>query len=367
LLRSLIKLNSRDTGFNRASVLVVRLEPKGSDQKRGANAIRLNNLYQGLQDRVLAIPGVLSASLAGITPTAAIRPNRTIETRSGAEVGFANVQVYPQYFQTMGMAILSGRDFDRRDMGENASRVAVINETLARAAFPNSNPVGNQFECEGPGKPNCDVIGVVADERYSNLRGEPGAVVYQPFLQRNTGRGQMVLYVRSSGNSTGVREQVKAAVQAMDQNLPAFNIHTLRAEIDAALAPERLVGMLTGLFSLLALLLAAIGLYGVVAYTAMRKTHEIGIRMALGAEKRDVLRMVVGQGLRHALIGVAAGVAGGLGLTQFLASMLYGIKPTDPLTFMVVSLILIAVALLACYIPARRAARVDPMVALRYE
>ena len=370
-VRSLRNLNSRDAGFNRESVLVVRVEPKGSDQKHGPTAIRLNHIYQDLQDRVEAIPGVLSASLAGTNPTTAINPNGTIRTPSGQEVGFGKVQVYPRYFRTLDLPILAGRDFTPADMVENAPYVAVISETLARRAFPNESPIGKRFECEGHDRPLCEIIGVVADARYSNLRGDAPAVAYQPFLQRNTGRGQMVLHVRIWGRNAGITERVRQEVQAIDKALPAFQIQTLATEVDAALIQERLVATLSSFFGFLALVLAAIGLYGLMAYAVAQRTNEIGIRMALGAQHGDVVRMVLRDTLFLVLLAVAIGVPVALAVARLASSLisdlLFGLKATDPVTIVLATVLMVAVALFAAYIPARRATKVDPMVALRYE
>jgi predicted permease len=370
-LRSLISLNSKDASFNRDNVLVVRIEPKGSDQKRGANAIQLNNIYRNLQEQVEAIPGVISASLAGASPTASIQVNGGIRTTSGDLVSFGKLPVYPGYFKTLGMPILAGRDFSPTDMIENSPNVAVISATFARSAFPNEDPVGKQFECEGASSPPCDVIGVVQDSRYGNLRGNPVGTVYQPFLQRKTGRGQMFLHVRVSENNAGITERVRQEVQAIDKTLPAFQIQTLAAELDGALVQERLVATLSSIFGLLALVLAAIGLYGIMAYAVALRSNEIGIRLALGAQCGDIVGMILREAFLLALLGVAIGVPVAMAAIHLahslISGLLSGLQVTDPLAVFLSVVLLISVALLAGYLPARRASRVDPLTALRNE
>jgi putative ABC transport system permease protein len=201
--------------------------------------------------------------------------------------------------------------------------------------------------------------------RQNGLSAQSSSAVYVPLSQSPL--GSMNLVLRTEVDPLSVTDAVRKEMSAMDKDLPIYGVQTLSIYVAQSFVVPQFLSLLLGIFAALALALASVGLYGVVSYSAARRTHEIGIRMALGAEKRDVLRMVVGQGLRLALIGVAIGIAGALALTRFLASLLYGVKPTDPVTFAAVSLILIVVALLACYIPARRAAKVDPMVALRYE
>jgi len=232
---------------------------------------------------------------------------------------------------------------------------------MAHRFFGSSSPIGKHFKFVEGNRPPVEIIGVVANSKYNNLREHSQNFFYVPAAYGQT------LEIHSTGNPNAIIDTVRKAVQVFGGPIGISAIQTLRAQIDESLQQDWLVAALCSVFGALALALACIGLYGVLSFSVARRTHEIGIRMALGAERRDVLRMVVGQGLKLALIGVAIGVAGALALTRFLSSMLYGVKLTDPLTYGAVSLILIVVALMACYIPARRAAKVDPMVALRYE
>ncbi|HKT10887.1 MAG TPA: FtsX-like permease family protein, partial [Terriglobia bacterium] len=246
-------------------------------------------------------------------------------------------------------------------------KVAIISETLARRYFPNQDPIGKVMRFGFPPNTNVPrkIVGIVGDVRDVALTQKPGPMMYVPFAQAPLWGGEVV--ARSSMSTASVAAGIRRAVNSIDKNLPVTDVDSFPEVIHASVAQDRFRTLLMTSFSAIALLLAAVGIFGVISYSASQRTREIGIRMALGAERRDVLRMVVGQGLKLALIGVAIGVACALPLTRFLSSLLYGITPTDPLTFIAVSLILIAVATLACYIPARRAAKVDPMVALRYE
>jgi predicted permease len=251
---------------------------------------------------------------------------------------------------------------------------ALVSQTFARRYFPGQNPLGKRLmEPVNPDeggesasrkapRRSWEIVGIVGDTKYNNLRREIHPMVYLPI----TGGGAR-FELRTAGDPTALIPSVRHTVEVLNKNLPLFRVQTQSQSINDLLVQERVIARLSGMFGSLALLLACVGLYGLLSYEMARRRREIGIRMALGAEKRDVLKMVVGQGIRLALIGVVVGVAGALALTRFLSSLLYGVKPTDPLTFVAVSSILIAVALVACYIPARHAAKVDPMVALRYE
>jgi putative ABC transport system permease protein len=274
--------------------------------------------------------------------------------------------VSPEYFRVMRIPLLRGRFFSEQDSPSNPM-VAIISETLARRYFPNQDPIGRVMRFGFP--PNSDVsrkiVGVVGDVRDVALSREPGSMMYVPFPQAPLWGAEVV--VRSPSNTSSVAAGIGAAVHSIDKNLPVTDVQSFPEVLGASLAQERFRTLLMTSFSAIALLLATIGIFGVISYSVSQRTREIGIRMALGAMKGDVLRMVIGQGLKLALAGVLIGVVGALALTRFLASLLYDVSPTDPLTFIVVALIRVGVALAACYIPARRAAKVDPTVALRYE
>ena len=363
LVKSLQRLNGVDRGFDRSRVLTVRLEPRGSDQKHG-NALRLQRLYLELQEKVQAVPGVIAAGLAGASPTAPLQ-SRTVPTLDGHQIRSMWTQVYPRYFETLGAPILQGRDFGPLDLAGGSAYVTVINETFAKRAFAGENPIGKRIVCNGPNV--CEVIGVVPDIGYSNLKGEAGPVMYYTFLQGPTGRAQMVLHVRFAGEADRIIAQVRSEAAAVDPNLPAFEIRTLETEVDAALIRERLLALLSTCFGGLAVLLAVVGLYGVMTYTVARRTNEIGIRMALGASRARVLRLVLGETLRVTGLGMLAGVPITLWAARLIGSFLYRVTASDPAVLLLAVAFLLTTAMIAGYLPARRASRTDPMAALRCE
>ena len=367
-VRSLQKLVGQEPGVARDRVLIVRVEPKGSDQRNipGTTA-RLDRIYRDLQARVGGIAGVLSCSLAQFTPTTLRGNNVPFGLPSGEEKRALVPMVYPRYFGTMGIAVVSGRDFNEGDLAPNSPLVAVVNDTFARQAF-NGNAVGQQLRSRND---VIEIVGVVRDSRYTNLRGETPPIVYQTFLQTRTGRGQMALYVRIAAEPAVVLPHVRAAVQEIDRDLPLFEVRTLAAEMDAVLIQERLIATLSTVFSVLALVLASVGLYGLLAFSVVERTGEMGIRMALGATRPGVMWTVMREGLMLVGAGVAIGVPAALGVARIasnqIAGLLFGLRATDPVTIAGAGILLALVAAAAAYIPARRASMVDPMVALRNE
>ena len=371
LARTLDRVDSIDPGFPRDRVYTVSLAPQGSDQKNGPNGPRLNRLYLDLLDRIRAIPGVVSASLAGEPPTDR-GYGRPFRIEDGRQVVAHQYPVYAGYFATLGSAIVQGRDLGPTDMTEGAALVAIINETLARQAFPGESALGKRIVCTGlismgeSGSP-CEVIGVARDIPYSTLKDEPQNAIYMTFLQAPTGRGGMELIVRAADGRSDVPAQVRREITAMDPYLPSVVIRTLATDMDAALIRERLLALLSTIFGGLAALLAAIGLYGVIAYSVSRRAQEIGVRMAWGALPRRVLGLVLGETLALAGLGIACGLPAALAATRLLAGFLYGVKRADPTVLLASAGFLVLIAAIAGYIPARRAARIDPVVALREE
>ncbi len=268
----------------------------------------------------------------------------------------------------MGMQLVKGRDFNARDE-LRATQVAIINETLARRYFPNQDPLGKRirpgYSVDERGWLMREIVGVVSDSKHVSLREAPPPNIYLPHSQ--IPRPAMTLVVRAANDPHGLIGAAQNEVHALDRELPVPNIKTLDEYLGAAVAEPKFDTMLLGLFAGLALLLTSVGLYGVMAYTGAQRTHELGIRMSLGAQSGDVLRLVIKQGMGLALLGAAVGIAGAVALMRTLKSWLFGVGPTDPLTFAAVALLLVGVALLACYIPARRATKVDPLVALRHD
>jgi putative ABC transport system permease protein len=272
------------------------------------------------------------------------------------------------YFQTMGIRLVRGRLFDPHDTND-AQQVAIVDETLARKYWGTEDPVGKRITFEGPDdKPRWrEVVGLVAHVRNEGLEGESRGQYYAPYAQATGGGQNLYVVVRTDGDPASLAPSVRGAIAGIDRDLPVFRVATMEQMVSDSLAQRRFSMLLFGIFAALALVLAVVGLYGVMSYAVAQRTHEIGLRMALGAQARDVLRMVVGQGMGLVAVGLGIGLLGALGLTRLMASLLYGVSASDPLTYAGIAILLGAVALLASYIPARRATKVDPMVALRYE
>jgi predicted permease len=385
-VRSLQKLNGESFGVSRDSVLIVRVEPKGSDQRNipGTTA-RLDHIYRDLLQRVEAIPGVRTAGMGQSTPTS---PNPggggQVTFPSGQSMRVPLVMIYPNYFAAVGLPMVAGREFNQSDLGENSPSVCIVNESFARKMFPDENPVGKPCitnrrprvrDTTGPRYATppepYQIVGVVKDSRYSNPRGEIQPVIYTTFLQTGTGRGQMVLHLRVAGDPGFVVPRIRQEILRVDSTLPVFDIHTLTQEMGAALIQENLIAMLSSLFGGLALLLASVGLYGLLAFSVVQRKAEMGIRMAIGARRMDVILMIMREALVLVALGVGIGIPVALAGARFASSqisgLLFGIQATDPLTIAIAVCLLVAVAALASYLPARRASRVEPMAALRNE
>jgi putative ABC transport system permease protein len=274
-----------------------------------------------------------------------------------------------EYFHVMQIPLRAGREFTPLDR-ERQPLVAIVNEEMAREFFPNENPIGMRIRWAGDTGPPLwmAVIGVVGDVKHSGLNQPTDPAVYTPFSQSDEGwRRFMTLAIRARDTAPGLVEEVKKQIWSLDGQIPVSDVYAMDELIAVSLAQQRFNMLLLGLFAALALILAAVGIYGAMAYAVNQRTHEIGIRTALGAQRRDVLRLVMRDGAKIALFGIAIGIAGAIALTRLMTSLLFEVKPTDPETFAVVTIVLAIVALAACYVPARRAMRIDPMVALRHE
>jgi putative ABC transport system permease protein len=277
--------------------------------------------------------------------------------------------VTPGYFQLLGMTLLRGRLFGEFD-DEKAPQVAVINETLARTYWPNGDPLGKHLKLNNVRGSQANtawttVVGVIADARTESLAEATVPQLYLSLYQRRA--KDLAIFVRGRLDTAAIPRELREQVQSVDPELPVFSAQTLDEMVSASLSERRFSMEIVGLFVLTALLLAGLGIYGVISYIVSARTHEIGIRIALGADGKSVLRMVLRQGLGLAITGAALGLVCALIVSHLMAGLLYGVRPTDPLTFAGVTLLLIGVALLACYVPARRALRVDPLVALRHD
>ncbi len=371
MIQSFRQLLRVDPGFNPRGVLTMGLDM--SDPKYQTNPARFMAFNAQLLERVRAVPGVQYAGTVRPLPLGGgrstmpfYRDDRPVP--SGENFPAADWHaVSPGYFQAMGIRLVRGRDFADSD-NQNTLQVAMISEGLARRYWPDEDPIGKRLRIGTPemGLPWFTVVGVVGDTRPYGLEASAPAELYISCLQLGSWV-DMNLVVRTASNPLGVAAGVRDQVLALDKEMVLGDVQTMEQRLAGTLAGRRTNMLILGIFASLALVLAAVGIYGVMSYLVGFRTHEIGVRMALGAGRSDVLKLVAGQGLGLTLIGVGVGLAGAFGLTRFLASMLYGVRPTDLATFAAVSLGLMAVALLACCIPARRATKVDPMVALRYE
>jgi putative ABC transport system permease protein len=375
-IRSLQNLRKVDAGFTRENVLVLKLEPVGSDRNRGGG---LEIRYNELLGRVEAIPGVLRASLVGYSPItrrewlemgqspALIMPIliENSSNRPGEEVTIPWMQVYPNSFATLGMPLLAGRDFTSQD-NRQSQGVAIINESMARQFFGGENPLGRRIRHSYDSGLNMEVVGVVKDTKYRSLREQVGPMFYAPFYQLG-GQGQMTLVVRTAGDPTTAAAAVQREARALDNAMPVFTAETVATQVEASIGQERLLATLSSVFGLLALSLACIGLYGILSYTVTRRTREIGIRLALGAQPKDVLLLIFRDALWLVLAGMAIGVPAAVAATRLISSQLFGVKGADLFTIFSAGMILLAVAALASYLPARKATKVDPLLSLRHE
>ncbi|HYN20289.1 MAG TPA: ABC transporter permease [Thermoanaerobaculia bacterium] len=371
LIQSFARLSGVQPGFRPGGVLTARIsipELKYPDEERQAL------FYEALLERLSTIPGVEQA--ASIYPLPLGGSNMilafNVEGRPApppSETPSAYVRMISSgYFRAMGIPMRRGRDFDSRDRGDSEP-VVIVSETMAKRIWPGENPIGRRFtfgdpaDEEDPGWRR--VVGVVADVRHDSLDAEPTSEAYWPQSQGPSTQATLVL--RTSGDPAQLATPLREAVREMDRDLPLEQVQSMEQVVADALAQSRFKTLLLGLFAGLALVLAAIGVYGVVSYSVAQRTHEMGIRLALGARRAQVLQLVVVQGMRLVLIAAAVGLAAAFYLTRFLREQVYGVSATDPLTFVVVPLVLLTVALLANWLPALRATRVDPLEALRYE
>jgi putative ABC transport system permease protein len=371
MMKSLYRLLAVDPGFRPERVLTMGMDLRTQQYSKDPAVL---NFWQQVLDRVSALPGVEGAAVGTHIPLTDRHGRADVTIEGMAQPAPGNYPhpdihtVSPKYVETLGISLLRGRSFTDDD-NEKAPLAGMINAMVARRFFPNEDPIGKRFLIGHPSATNSSkwytIIGVVSDTKLYGLANPARLEVYLPFRQSPS--NGMALVVKSSADPAALTTEIREAVQSIDKDQPIFAISTMEKLRSDSVATRRMTLVLLGLFSGLALVLGAIGIYGVISYSVAQRTHEIGIRMALGAPRRDVFRLVVGQGLKLAGIGIAIGIAGALGLARLMSSLLYGISATDFETFAGVSILLGLVALLACYIPAQRAMRVDPTVALRHE
>jgi predicted permease len=365
-VRTLRNLKGQDLGIDRQHLLLAWTAP-GQTGRQGQ---ALGDFCRTAIDRISSLPGVSSVSacnrglVEGGSDSGGTSDLLIVEGQPAkAGLTIMNVSVTPTFFETAGMPLLAGRAFTERDT-DTAPPVVIINETLARFLLDGQNPIGTRIGW--PNRGMQEIVGVVRDGKHGTPRDRRG-ITYFPYRQNITAMRTTVFEVRTTGSPASVSTEIRQQLSEIDRGLPIFKIDSIEEQLNDALAEERLIAGVSGLFALLAVLLACLGLYGVISYTVARRTGEIGIRMAIGATRAGVLGMVLKESLLICIVGAGVGVAVSLVATRLISSRLYGVSPTDPLTIVAATLLMISVAALAGFIPAHRAAKVDPIVALRFE
>jgi putative ABC transport system permease protein len=364
LVRSLMALQKVDPGFDVNNVLTLRLD---LPQKKYPDDEKTGNFFQQLETQVAGLPGVQSVGLITELPLSGQlndipfnvegRPAVTIDQAFDADFRSIN----PSYFSALHIPLLRGRNFTEQEVRQS-DKVTIVSQQLVNIVFPNEEPLGKRLvTVMGPDA--FEIIGVVGDIRHQSLGSQPFPAMYFP--SRSSGRMNFV--IRTQGDPLSLVGAVRKEVHALDPDQPIASVKKMSDWVDSSVAGPRYRTTLLAMFAALAMILAATGIYGVMSYSVAQRTHEIGVRMALGARQLDVLKLVVRQGMLLTLVGVILGLLGAFGLTRVMQSLLFGVTAKDPFTFAVVAALLIAVAFVACFIPARRATKVDPLVALRYE
>jgi putative ABC transport system permease protein len=369
LIESFVRLRHVPPGFNTAGALAVGipLSPrKYTDEDQQAA------FYTQLIERVSGLPGVEAAGAVSILPLGggSFIDSLVIDGRTpypaGEEPTADWYSATPGYFKVMGIPLLRGRLFTERD-AKGAPRVAIINEKMAKTLFPGENPIGKRFNSGGEPTAYREIVGIVGDVRHYSLDQETTAQIYEPNAQWPSPYSYMTLIARASGDPTSLAAAIRGEVLKIDKEQPIVEVKTLDQFLSTSVAQQRFSALLFGIFAVAAMALACVGIYGVLSYSVAQRRREIGVRMAMGACSRDVLKLVVGQAMLLTFAGVVIGLGAAFALTRLMGAMLFGVSPTDPMTFGLVSLILVAIALLAALVPAWRATKVDPMIALRSE
>jgi len=368
-LKSFLKLQNVQPGFAPERVLTAEI---GLPEQKYKDDRQIADFYRQIIARVKTLPGVESVGAVSHLPLSGAEEidGFTIEGREDPESGLVQSAdfrvIAPEYFQSLNIPLIRGRYFNEGDQAD-ATHVMIIDETFARRFLPGEDPLGKRIDEDGSRTPHSffTVVGIVGSIKHSKLNAEARPMMYVSYEQ--SGWSSMTLTVRAAGDPNTLAAAVRREVLSVDKDQPVTKISTMAETFSQAVAPQRFNALLLNLFAVVAMILAVVGIYGVIAYTVAQRSHEMGIRIALGASHRDILRLVVGQAMLTTLIGVGLGLAGAFALTRLMSTLLYDVSATDPAIFAGVALLLALVALFASYLPARRATKVDPMVALRYE
>jgi putative ABC transport system permease protein len=368
VVRALQQVQMMNPGFDPENRLMMSVDPglQGYDKPRGLQ------FYRDVVARIESVPSVRSAVVTTFVPLSLSFSSKGVfvegqPAERGANVPTAMVaNVGDDYFGTIGVDLLAGREFTEQD-GEKSTPVAVVNQTFVRTLFPEvrtaADALGKRVSYDGAQGPFMQIVGVARDGKYSNIGEEPRSFIYTPMLQRYD--SSAILVVRTAGDPEAIIASLRGELQSLDPKMPVFDVKTMKEHMRLSLFPARIAAALMGGFGVLALILTAIGIYGVTSYSVAQRTREIGIRMALGADRAGVARMVVGQGMKLAAMGCVIGLVFATMLTRLMSGLLFGVSPTDPVTYAIIPAILAGVALGACLVPARRATIVDPIVGLR--
>jgi putative ABC transport system permease protein len=367
LVRSFVRLRAADAGFRADGILTFRIPTAGG---RNAAVGRRATFYSAISDRLGTLPGVQSAGFINVLPLTGLGggsvfaiEGRPLPPPEERPIGLIR-SVSASYFGTMGIPVISGRLFTSADRPDTPV-VILVNQTLARRFWPNGSPLGGKINASGANAPVGEIVGVVGDVKSEKMEAEDWPTIYYSYTQ--TPPASVAFAVRTSGRPLDLARSVAHEIHQLDPDQPVSEMRSMEQIVEQALAGSRFNTVVLGVFATLAFVLAAVGIYGVISYDVSRRTNEIGIRLALGAGKQDVLKLILAQGARLAAAGIMIGLAAAFVLTRLMASLLFGVKPDDAGTFAAISLSLAAVALAASYVPARRAASVDPLVALRHE
>ena len=364
LMRSFVRLMDNSPGFNSHNVLTLSIDPPDSAYPKHEQK---NEFFQRVTDRIQHLPGVTSVSVVNSLPFAGFSWSFDFKTDDDAQPGGDRAAIIrcvgSDFFKAMGMGILKGRSFDGHDVKESAP-VIIINDIMAERLYPGRDALGKHIFLSND-KQGREIVGIVPYLRHHRLDEKPQSEMYLPNLQSFSIASTVV--VQTAVNPMSLVGPIREEVRALDKDLPVYDVKTMEQRLSESVAERRFTLILLGTFAATALVLAAIGIYGVMSYSVTRQTHEIGIRMALGAQRNHVLKTVIGQGMAMTMIGVVIGLIAAVALTRSLESLLYGVSARDPFTFVIIPAALIAVALSACLVPALRATKIDPMVALRYD